>query len=229
VGSRLRILSANLLNGGADPDALAELASGLEVDVAALQELAPEQAEAVAEVLPHGALHPARDHGGMGIALRRPARGERVPLPARDALVARLEPPDWTGLARAVEVVNVHVRAPHLLPTWRTLAQRRGQLRGLLGHLATSGDGPQVLIGDFNATPLWPLYRRLAALRRDAAREDARRRGARPRPTWGPGPRAPRLLRIDHAFVQGLAVEAVRVAPLPGSDHSALVVDLACV
>lgn len=226
MGNRLRILTANLLNGGVDPEALAELASSLAVDVAALQELAPDQAEALAEVLPHGALHPARDHTGMGIALRRPAQGDRLPLPARDALLARLEPGDWNGLTRPVEVVNVHVRAPHLLPTWRTLAQRRGQLRGLLAHLAASGDRPQVLIGDFNATPVWPLYRRLAALRRDAAREDARRRGTRPRPTWGPGPRAPRLLRIDHAFVQGLAVEAVQVAPLPGSDHSALIVDL---
>jgi hypothetical protein len=45
MGSRLRILSANLLNGGADPEALCDLTRSLNVDVAAFQELSPEQAE----------------------------------------------------------------------------------------------------------------------------------------------------------------------------------------
>ena len=228
MGARLRILSANLLNGRADPEALADLVRRLAVDVAALQELSPEQAEALAEVLPFGSLRPARDYNGMGIALRAPARESRVALPRRDALLAELGPDGWSELASPVEIVNVHVTAPHARPAGLgTFAERRAQLRGLLAHLeATHGRTPQVVIGDFNATPLWPVYRRVALLRRDAARVSAERNGHRPRPTWGPGTRAPRVLRIDHAFVQGLRVEEFRVEPLAGSDHDAIVVDV---
>jgi endonuclease/exonuclease/phosphatase family metal-dependent hydrolase len=228
MGARVRILSANLLNGRADPDALAELVRRLGVDVAAVQELSPEQAEALAEVLPFGSLRPSRDYNGMGIALRAPARESRVSLPRRDALVAELGPEGWSELAAPVEIVNVHVTAPHTRPAGlQAFSERRGQLRGLLAHLeATHARTPQVVIGDFNATPLWPVYRRVARLRRDAARASAERNGARPRPTWGPGTRAPRVLRIDHAFVQALRVEAFRVERLPGSDHDAIVVDV---
>ncbi len=228
MGTRLRILSANLLNGRADPQELADLVRRLAVDVAALQELSPEQAEALAEVLPFGSLRPARDYNGMGIALRGPARESRVALPRRDALVAELGPEAWSELAAPVEIVNVHVTAPHARPAgWRTLAERRAQLRGLLAHLAATPERtPQVVIGDFNATPLWPVYRRVALLRRDAARASAKRNGHRPRPTWGPGTRAPRVLRIDHAFVQGLRVEEFRVERIAGSDHDAIVVDV---
>jgi endonuclease/exonuclease/phosphatase family metal-dependent hydrolase len=228
MGARVRILSANLLNGRADPDALAGLVQRLGVDVAAVQELSPEQAEALADVLPHGSLRPARDYNGMGIALRAPARESRVALPRRDALVAELGPEGWSELGAPIEIVNVHVTAPHARAGGaNTFAERRGQLRGLLAHLeATHPRTPQVLIGDFNATPLWPVYRRVARVRRDAARANAERGGARPRPTWGPGTRAPRVLRIDHAFVQALRVEGFRVERLPGSDHDAIVVDV---
>jgi endonuclease/exonuclease/phosphatase (EEP) superfamily protein YafD len=34
------------------------------------------------------------------------------------------------------------------------------------------------------------------------------------------------VLRIDHGFVQGMAVEDFRVLSVAGSDHSAIVMDL---
>ena len=82
------------------------------------------------------------------------------------------------------------------------------------------------MIGDFNATPNWPLYRRLATRIADAAGLDADRRGVRPSRTWGPFPAGPRLFRIDHAFVRRTEVEGFRVVRIPGSDHSAVVVDV---
>jgi endonuclease/exonuclease/phosphatase (EEP) superfamily protein YafD len=226
MGGRIRILTANLLNGGADPEALADTVRRYQVDVAAVQELSHSQAEVLSEELPFGSLEPAGDHSGMGIALRRPGSGGRLPLPRRDALVAQLPPESWGTLGQTVEVVNVHVSAPHLMPTWRTLAQRRGQLRALLDHLHATRTSRQLLVGDFNATPLWPFYRRLASHRQDAARVDARLRGGRARPTWGPWAGGPRVLRIDHAFVQGLRVLALHVVRIPGSDHSAVVVEV---
>jgi len=223
----LRILTANLWNGGADPERFAALLRELAVDVACLQELAPEQAEAVAEVLPHGRLEPATDHDGMGIALRRPAPLEALPLPRRALRTARLAPEAWPGLVAPLSVWNVHIEAPHSRPG--SLWRRRRQLRALLAHLERGAGGRLVLLGDLNATPLWPVYRRIAARLPDAAREVAARRGERPRRTWTPaaGDRHPRLLRIDHVFARGVDVLELRAVNVPGSDHDALVVDLA--
>ena len=83
-----------------------------------------------------------------------------------------------------------------------------------------------MLVGDFNSTPLWPAYHRVCARMNDAALMVARRRGERPARTWGPWSGAPRLLRIDHGFVAGAEPEGFRVVEVPGSDHSAVVLDV---
>jgi endonuclease/exonuclease/phosphatase (EEP) superfamily protein YafD len=220
----LRLISANLRHGRADPEAFAALVRREEAAVVAVQELGPRLAEALAALLPHGKLEPTPDGMGMGVALSRPAAVERLVLPHRDARVARLEPEDWPELGERVEILNVHISAPHtrVPASWR---DRRGQVVGLEAYLASAA-GPRALVGDLNATPLWPAYRRLAALLDDAAALAAAREGRTPARTWGPGPAAPRLLRIDHVLVDALEVRAFRVVPLPGSDHSAVVVDL---
>jgi endonuclease/exonuclease/phosphatase (EEP) superfamily protein YafD len=82
------------------------------------------------------------------------------------------------------------------------------------------------VVGDFNATPIWPVYRALASRLEDAAKlraEAARRRPAR---TWAPWKRPPRLLRIDHAFLRGLAVDRFEVVDVAGSDHGGILTDL---
>ena len=163
----LRLFTANLLRGRADPAALADQLAGLGVDVACFQELGVRQAEAIARVLPHGKLDPsavgAPDYHGMGIAARRPLDVHHLPLPDRDARVARLSPADWPGLGLPLEVVNVHVQAPHTFAQWRALALRRAQTSGLCAHLDATPRLRRVVAGDFNATPLWPVYRALAA------------------------------------------------------------------
>jgi len=221
----LRMISANLRHGRADPAALAELVMREEAALVAAQELGPRQADALAALLPHGKLEPTADGLGLGLALARPGRVERLVLPHRSALVAELAPEAWPGLGAQIEVVNLHLSAPHTRIPW-SWRDRRGQVTGLLAHLAAQ-PLPRVLVGDFNATPRWPAYRRLAAGLDDAAVIAAARRGAAPARTWGPHPRAPRLLRIDHALVDGLDVVDLRVVPLAGSDHSAIVVDVA--
>ncbi len=200
----------------------------VDADVVAVQELAAPQAAALAAVLPFGRLDPALDYAGMGIARRTPGAVARLPLPPRDAYLTEVALAVPGGGTLGVEVVNVHILAPHLQPTWWALAGRRAQLRGLEAHLEASADRPRVLVGDLNATPAWPLYRRLCRRLCDGARAVAAN-GARSRPlrTWGPWPGAPRLLRLDHVLVRGVRVTALRVLPLPGSDHSALVVDIA--
>lgn len=241
-------MSANLWSGAAHPEALAGLVASLEIDVLATQELTADQADAIGEVLPFGLLEPHPKYHGMGIALRHPARVDHIEMPFRSARRARLGAGDWPDLGRDVEVLNVHVAAPHVGPLGSGFPKRRQQLRQLERYLIdghqqrdardrgpTEGETAspdqaapraQVLVGDFNSTPVWPVYRRLSRLMTDGAVVVAQRRGRPVRPTWGPWSGSPRLLRIDHGFVRGLDVEEFRVVEVPGSDHSAVVMDV---
>ena len=115
----------------------------------ATQEMAPEQADALARVLPHGLLEPARDYTGMGIALRAPARVRRLGLPCRDARVADVH---WAGpwrapRARAAESARAGAA---LAPRWGHWHHRRGQLRGIVRHLEAAPQRRRVLVGDLN-------------------------------------------------------------------------------
>lgn len=230
MGGRLRIVSANLWNGRAHPQAFSELVTGLEADVVAVQEMTPEQADALAEVMPHGQLMPARDHSGMGLATRWPVEMSLIPLYMRSAPVVRLSPNDWPQLRSPLEVVNVHIFAPHVVLPKLGLPARRRQIRDFERFLADEGRDSlrdsRVLVGDFNATPLWPVYRWFARRFTDAASLAAARLGRPVRPTWGPWYGAPRILRIDHGFVRGFEVEEFQVVTVRDSDHGAVVLDL---
>jgi len=225
--ARIRVLSANLWNGRADGERFADLAASLEVDVIAVQELGPVQAAALQRRFPHGVLEPADDFNGMGIVARLPVSVRRIALSYRDARVADLVLRDADGAAVAVELVNVHIEAPHQSPTWRTVARRRRQWRGLERHLNADPHRPRLMVGDFNSTPLWPFYRRVATHLRDAALIHAARAGGPVRRTWGPWPGSVRLVRIDHAFVHRLEVLDFRVLDVPNGDHNAVLVDIA--
>src|SRR5262249_44316659 len=170
-------------------------------------------------------LEPARNHMGMGIALRQPAPVSRIPLPQRIAYAAEIEIDGSPG--RAIEIVNLHMLAPHRPPPWLAFPYRRAQLRALEAYLEARPRPHRVLAGDLNSTPRWPLYRRLTRRFQDAALEAARQDGGRTAATWGPWPEGPRLFRIDHVLVAGLEVHGARVLRVAGSDHSAVVVDLA--
>jgi endonuclease/exonuclease/phosphatase family metal-dependent hydrolase len=225
----IRLITANLYHDRAEPAALTALLEALAVDVACVQELGARQASAIARVLPYGKLEAgatARDHDGMGIAARRPLACSRLVLPKRDARIAELAPSAWPELGARLELVNVHIQAPHLWPQWRALALRRAQLAALLPYLDATPDAARIVCGDFNATPLWPVYRALGARLSDLAHEYGSHRNEPPARTWGPWPGSPRLLRIDHVWGAGVIAAQVRVVPLVGGDHSAVVVDL---
>ena len=219
----LRVLSANLANGRADAEAFADLVEATEPDVVAVQELSPLQAEALARVLPFGKLEPERDHHGMGIALRAPGSVRPLRLPYRSAFVAEVTGPEDD---EPVEILNLHLAAPHVRPFVQRVRDRRGQLRQVIAHLDATPRRRRVLAGDLNATPLWPAYRHLRSRFDDAAAEAARRIGRRPGRTWGPWAGSIRLLRIDHVLVRGLVASGSHVLPLRGSDHSALLAEL---
>jgi endonuclease/exonuclease/phosphatase (EEP) superfamily protein YafD len=216
----LRVLSMNLASAGVRPSEVDRLLHALAPGVVVVQEAGPAHAGVLARRFPVAEVDPLPRASGMGIAVSHPATIWRLPMSYRDAYVADVSVADGV----TVEIINVHFAAPHMRPFWRALARRRRQLRALEAHLVAHRR-PRAVIGDLNATPVWPVYRRLRSWLADGAVEAARRAGARPARTWGPG--GSRLLRIDHVLVESLEVVAVSVHPIPGSDHSALLVDLA--
>ncbi len=226
MGQTLRILSANLWNGRADAEGFADLVLALAVDVVAVQELSPEQAEALSVVMPYGELQPSRNHEGMGIAMLRPGEMSRLQMGSRAARLSRLEPAHWPQLSRPLEVLNVHITAPQILFPKPAFLTRPHQVRTLERHIRENPEHHRVVLGDFNATPLWPAYRRIASHLTDAAIVAAEQRGRAPAATWGPWHRSPRLARIDHGFVGGLDVEDFQVIDVPKSDHCAIVMDV---
>jgi len=227
VKAPLRILTANLLGGRADPAALVDLVERMQIDVVCVQESTPDLAEALAEVLPAGGIESGPISRGLGIAARRPVEIETFPLPKRGGFVARLDPSHWSDLDHAIQIVNVHIMAPQTWPYFPNRHTRHGQMNGLLEFLDRAPQTPRAILGDFNASPLWPVYRRMASRYTDAAAACAGR-GASPRATWpnlsavGLGA----LIRIDHCFVSRLTPLRTQVVPIEGSDHCGLCVDL---
>lgn len=214
----LRVLTANLFADRLDVQGFRGVLEEVKPDVAVVQELSFEAAEVLAEVLPHGMLNPALNTLGQGVALRSPGAVRRY----RRTLIAELRPPDWPD---SVEILNVHMPNPIMWPPWRSVRARGRLLDSLLRYMASPGR--RLVAGDFNASPAWPVYRQMARRLEDAALMVARAKGQRPERTWGPTPGSPRLLRIDHVFVEGITPVDARVVPLPGSDHSGVLVDIA--
>lgn len=227
MSASIRILTANLCSDRADPAALAAIIEELDVDVACVQELGPRLAEALAKILPAGRLGPNEINRGLGIACQRDVEVEQFALPARAGWVARLSPGSWPQISEPIEIVNVHIVGPHTWPYFPRRHTRRDQLSDLLRFLDRDPHVPRAILGDFNASPIWPAYRRLAARLTDSviACQTGRVRGD---PTW---PHVPAigltgLIRIDHCFVSNLKAVDARVVPIRGSDHLGLCVDV---
>jgi len=231
----LRLMTANCLHRfGVEPSALADFVRREAPDVLALQELSVAQARAIESLgdYPHGTMDPRDDSFGLGLLLRFPAEMRRLRLPLRDSWIAEIDlralgaiPRE--GAAEVLQITNVHLTAPHHLPPWKMLWQRHQQVRALDAHFRRNAPVRQILLGDLNSTPLFPAYHALCARFRDAALIAASRNGGRTHATWAPRPGWRPLLRIDHALVDSsIDVKSLRVLPLAGSDHSAILVDV---
>lgn len=217
----MRILTANLRAGLADPEALAELLEASAIDVACFQELGPTHVDAVRHVLPHGVLDPGsgrRRFSGMGIAAREPLHVEVLPLEGRRGFRALLD--------ESVELLNVHVMVYASRTTPHAGILRRRQVRQLLDHLDATPEQPRLLLGDLNSWAVTPAYRSLTSRLRDLHVEYAATSGGAVAPTWGWRPTSRRLLRLDHVLGAGVDVARVEVVDLVGSDHDGLIVEL---
>ncbi|WP_169815359.1 endonuclease/exonuclease/phosphatase family protein [Nocardia yamanashiensis] len=204
-GADLRVLSANVLEGTADPEQLAALAA--DVDIVAVQELTPAFATAFARHFPYAVSYPAAGVGGSGIFSR---------LPIRDAGL-RHNPWGFTQaiaeLPSGVLIESVHPAAPwgrEAVEPWRESYRRQ--------PAATPDGAPRILLGDFNATL---DHSTLRTLLDSGYRDAASVLGKGFTGTWGPydGDPIP-AVTLDHVLAdRRIGIRDLRVLDLPTSDH----------
>lgn len=227
-GQVLRVLTANLMAGHADPGKLRDLVRDREVDVLAMQEYTP-QAETALErtgvtaLLPYRETHPVAGGTGSAVYARFPLRGGGVRTNTCGFFqaYATVAVPG----ARPVVVESAHPYAPedrNDLDCWRAdLANQPSAT-----DPPATPDGPlRILIGDFNSTLDHRALRRLVAR---GYRDAAATVGKGLLGTWGPYDGSPiPPVTIDHVLVdRRVGVLEVDAHYLPGSDHRALFASL---
>ncbi|MCP3994510.1 MAG: endonuclease/exonuclease/phosphatase family protein [bacterium] len=216
----LRILTANLYNGRADAAILADALRTHSPDLVAVQELSANTAEVLRDWGTSHLLDPRDDTTGMGAAARFDVDFSRLNFPFRRPIRGRFDGQNW-GLG-SVDFISAHFVNPiarPLLESKRIRARELAALEAILADRAAAET--RILVGDFNSSPAWPFYRRVSQLATDGALA-----AGTARRTWSYFPRSPRLLRIDHVFLQGAACRGTQLVTIPGADHRALLADI---
>jgi endonuclease/exonuclease/phosphatase (EEP) superfamily protein YafD len=221
-GPVLRVLSTNMLEGGADPVSIVDMVRTGKVDLLAVQEYTPQAQQRLAaagleRLLPHQVAYPVPGVGGSAIYCRFPLTdGGFRWMPADfGQAYATVHVPGAPDLL----VESVHPAAPSdgsRIPKWRA---------GLAEEPPATPHGPvRLLIGDFNATLDHVELRRLLGT---GYRDAASVVGAGLTPTWPYTQSMPKVT-LDHVLADPrIAVHAVSVHPLPRSDHRAVLAELA--
>ena len=190
----------------------------LDADVLVVTELDPDVAEALRDTRPHVVADVRVGAFGSGVYSRFPLVDERTfELDGYPALRVDVAAPGG-----AVTVVAVHTLQP-----LADVDVLRRQLRALDRlQVSIRREGREVVLaGDFNATAQHRGFRRLL----DHGLRDAHReRGRGWVRTWPADRWHPPFAALDHVLVSdGIAVEGVGSAPIPGSDHRAVTARLA--
>jgi len=219
-GPRLRVLTANIKHGEADPAALVALVKQHQVDVLAVQELNTDfisafDAAGIGALLPHRIVDDPKIYVNGGLY-------SRVPL--SDTGIHE----DESGFTQAYATVTLPGGAPLVVESVHSCAPLSVAdvpcwFAGLRGQRPATPDGPvRLLMGDFNATvDHAPMRALLATGYEDAAGNT----GHGLKGTWRPIDHGFSLppIAIDHILIDPrLAIREYAVWPLPGSDHSAV-------
>jgi hypothetical protein len=223
-GDRLRVATVSLRLGLVSAAPVLDLVRRCDVDVLAVAELTPAaeralRAAGIDDLLPSSHVIAARRGSAPSAS---GAVWTRREVRSRGSVPGGFEQPRVrlaTSGGPDVEVTAVHTPPPSTSP-----AAVRNWTRDLAALPGTEPGVLRVLAGDFNATLDHAALRRV--LRRgyvDAARVTGRALDW----TWRPlRLRYPRLT-LDHVLVDPrIAVRAVELVPVAGSDHLALVADL---
>ena len=214
-------MTANVLKDTVDTSCLGDLIDRVDPDLIFLQEMTEGAASVLADRFNHHFLFPSEEFEGRGVASKHEAECGSIDLPRRPGTWVRL-----TVEGRTLVGAGVHMSNPIQFPWWRSVRERDDQVDALLAWADRQDADALIVAGDMNASPIWPLYRRLAHRFDDLAMTAAEEVGGKPEPTWGLRPGWPGMLRIDHIFGFGVKAVATRVEPVRGSDHHALIVDV---
>ncbi|WP_019987076.1 endonuclease/exonuclease/phosphatase family protein [Rudanella lutea] len=217
----LRVFHANVLYTRDDYQPIIDTIRRLQPDFFVLHEMTPTGVRAVAELqrdYPYQDSVWAKGPCYILVGSRTPFRTDSLARQQHRVIALTS-----TVRGRAVSLSTVHPRTP-LLPGW--FAHRNEQLQFVADQLANATN-PAVLIGDFNISPLSPIYTHSFTNRSGVLGPlNACRDGFGWTPTW------PRYLPfmfipIDHAFVNGgFVTKRFRTLTIPGSDHRAICIDL---
>lgn len=215
----MRLVTVNLLGGRGSPADLERFLTEFAPDVVCGQEVGHDAARILERRFPHGRVMPDFGARGKALVAQFPISVEAIDLPFRPGLGTVL-----TGCSELEDVTLLSVHLANPIDPYSGVRTRRKQLTALEPSIVRSG--PILLVGDLNATPSWPAYRRLRRNLEDLV-EDWSVRSGQPEPlTWSKRPGGRPLLRIDHILGRGVAASHVEVSRLEGVDHLAVVADL---
>lgn len=217
---RLRVLTLNVHTANPRHDLVEAFLRRENPDVIVLTEVDARwltQLVSLTNTWPHSVQAPRNDNFGIALFSRCPLERARV------AYLGEAGAPSIEAQTR-IEGPLVSFLGTHPLPpgSAENSRLRDEQLDRVAQHLAAQ-PGPRVLLGDLNATPWSPVFRRLLA--RSGLVDSLRGRGYQP--TW-PGSFFPFWIPLDHCLVsRELTVMDRRIGPRLGSDHLPVIVDLA--
>jgi endonuclease/exonuclease/phosphatase (EEP) superfamily protein YafD len=217
----VRVLTANLGMGQADPPALVALADAT-ADIVSVQEMTQEAADGLSAAgmdtaFPYRVIVPAPLASGIGIWSRHPiVNSGRIDGYALPMLGTRIQIP---GVRVDTTVLSIHLAAPWPQPIGQWL-QDIALFPDTLREVGRSaGAGAVIVAGDFNATADMAPFRRLLDQGYEDAAADSGAGLARTYP--GRGNRPP-LLGIDHVLVKHSSAATARTVVVPGADHRGL-------
>lgn len=221
----VRVLTANLGMGQADPPAFVALADQT-ADVVAVQEMTQEAADGLSAAgmdtrFPYRVIAPAPMASGIGIWSRHPiVHSGRIDGYALPMVGSRIRIP---GVVVDATVLSVHLAAPWPMPigAWAADIGRFPETLAEVGR--TAGAGAVIVAGDFNATADMAPFRRLLEQGYGDAGMDA---GAGLARTYPGGGSWPAVLGIDHILTKNSAAASARTVVVPGADHRGLLATL---
>ena len=217
----VRVLTANLRVGEADPNALIDIANH-NADVVVVQELTAQLADTLNQTgikaaFPYGILQPGQYGSGVGIWSRYPiTQSERIEGYRLKMVSADIAIP---GTDQDTIFVAVHLAGP-----WpQDIGAWRDEIRSLPATLKEFKDQANrrtvIVAGDFNATYDMAPFRKLLTNGYADAAEQAGAGITRTFPADGTWP--PRF-GIDHILTYNATATDVQTVRIPGSDHLGL-------
>ena len=213
----LRVLHANVLYASQQYADIVKLVTAQSPDIFILQEMTPESIRGVSVLkrsFPYQYSIWAKGPCYILVGSRTPIRVDSAAAQAERVVSLRT----CVG-GHDMVLMTVHPKTP-TLPSW--FADRNQQL-AFVAEKARQQRLPTIIAGDFNISIFSPVYQSTF----EQPRLTACRRGFGLQPTW-PRFLPPMYIPIDHAFVNpGFRTVNFQALAQAGSDHKAIVVDLA--